>query len=154
MTITNFDWDFSTPHTIDITVASDDLDDFAHVNNTRYIQWCETCAWSHSNSLALDLAEYRRLDRAMVVKTARIDYLSAATLGQDLQLATWVAHSDNKLCLERAYQLIRLSDAKTLLRGRTRFVCVELSTGRPRRMPKEFIAAYGSACVNAEPLFG
>ncbi len=89
----------------------------------------------------------------MVVKTAHIDYLSAATLGQNLRLATWVAHNDNRLSLERAYQLVRLLDNAILLRGRTRFVCVELSTGKPRRMPKEFIQGYGSACINAEPMF-
>jgi acyl-CoA thioester hydrolase len=148
-----FEWDFPTPHTIDITVSEPDLDEFDHVNNARYVQWCEKCAWSHSNSLGLDLQTYQDLDRAMVVKTAHIDYLAAATSGQSLRLATWVVHNDNKLCLERAYQLIRQNDHKTLLRGRTLFACVALSSGKPRRMPKLFIEGYGGVCIGAPQHF-
>ena len=33
----------------------------------------------------------------------------------------------------------------TLLRGRVRFACIELSTGKPRRLPTEFIEGYGPA---------
>lgn len=141
-------WDYPNPHTIDIVVNKDDLDEFEHVNNTRYVQWCEQCAWSHSNSLGLNLSTYQLLNRAMVVKTTHIDYIAPATLGQQLRLATWITHSDQKLSLERAYQLIRAEDGFTLLRGRTRFVCVELSSGRPKRLPKEFIRGYGKACLN------
>ena len=42
----------------------------------------------------------------------------------------------------RAYQIIRERDRKTVLRGRTQWICVDMSTGRPRRQPPEFVAAY------------
>jgi len=89
----------------------------------------------------------------MVVKTAHIDYLVAARDKDKLIMSTWIACKNNRLSLERAYQLTRVDDGVTLLRGRTLFVCVELSTGKPRRMPEEFTSGYGNVCVNAKPLF-
>ncbi len=38
-------------------------------------------------------------------------------------------------------------DGVTLLRGGMRFVCIELSSGRPRRLPQEFIDGYGPAVL-------
>jgi acyl-CoA thioester hydrolase len=32
-----------------------------------------------------------------------------------------------------------------VLRGRTQWICVDMKTGRPRRQPPEFIAAYRPA---------
>lgn len=47
--------------------------------------------------------------------------------------------------MTRRFQLVRPSDNLTLLRAQTTFVCIELSSGKPRRMPEEFIQGYGPA---------
>ena len=44
--------------------------------------------------------------------------------------------------MTRRYQIVRESDGRTLLRGRTRWVCVALDSGKPRRMPPEFLQGY------------
>jgi acyl-CoA thioester hydrolase len=49
--------------------------------------------------------------------------------------------------MRRAFQVIRISDGVTLMRGGMRFACIELSSGRPRRMPHEFVAGYGPAVL-------
>jgi len=46
--------------------------------------------------------------------------------------------------------LKRPSDNTTLLRAQTTFVCIELSTGRPKRMPVEFIEGYGPALLSLQ----
>jgi len=51
--------------------------------------------------------------------------------------------------MTRHFQLVRPSDGTTLLRAQTTFVCIELSTGKPRRMPAEFIEGYGAAMAGA-----
>ena len=66
-------------------------------------------------------------------------------------LATWIVESDQKLRMDRRFQLVRPADGVTLLRARTTFVCIELSSGRPRRMPVEFIEGYGRALLGAAP---
>lgn len=136
-------WDLENPFTYDIRVAVEDIDALGHANNTVYVRWLERCAWEHSRSLGLGLDEYRELDRAMAVVRHEIDYLGAAYEGDELTMATWIIHWDQKLRMTRHFQLIRHSDQATLLRARTTFACIELSTGKPRRMPPIFIENYG-----------
>lgn len=136
-------WDRPDPFTIDIQVTAEDIDELGHANNAVYVRWMERCAWSHSQHLGLDLGEYQRLNRAMAVVRHEIDYIAAAYEGQKLQIGTWIVESDQRLRMDRCFQLIRPEDACTLLRARTTFVCIELSTGKPRRMPQEFIEGYG-----------
>lgn len=143
-------WQLPDPFVIDIEVKPEDIDGLRHANNAVYVSWLERCAWRHSQSLGLDLAEYRRLDRAMAVVRHEIDYLAAAYEGDQLQLGTWIVESDQRLRMTRHFQLMRPSDASTLLRAQTTFVCIELSSGRPKRMPAEFIEGYGRALLPAE----
>ncbi|MDH4558072.1 acyl-CoA thioesterase [Pseudomonas sp. BN417] len=138
-------WDMPNPFVIDIKVAADDIDGLGHANNAVYVSWLERCAWRHSQNLGLDLAEYRRLDRAMAVLRHEIDYLAAAYEDQELQMATWIVESDHRLKMDRRFQLVRPEDCSTLLRARTTFVCIELSSGKPKRMPEEFVEGYGRA---------
>lgn len=140
-------WQLPDPFVIDIEVKSEDIDGLGHANNAVYVSWLERCAWRHSQSLGLDLAEYRRLDRAMAVVRHEVDYLAAAYEGEQLQLATWIVESDQRLKMTRHFQLVRPADALTLLRAQTTFVCIELSSGKPKRMPVEFIEGYGRAML-------
>ncbi|WP_236170992.1 acyl-CoA thioesterase [Pseudomonas pseudonitroreducens] len=142
-------WQLPDPFVIDIEVKSEDIDGLGHANNAVYVSWLERCAWRHSQSLGLDLAEYRRLDRAMAVVRHEVDYLAAAYEGDQLQLATWIVESDQRLKMTRHFQLVRPADAVTLLRAQTTFVCIELSSGKPKRMPVEFIEGYGRALLPA-----
>lgn len=68
-------------------------------------------------------------------------------LKRALQLATWIVDCDERFSLTRRFQLVRAEDAKTLLNARTRFACVALSTGRPKRLPEEYRRIYGNAVI-------
>ena len=140
-------WDLPAPFIIDLQVQAEDIDEFGHANNAAYVVWLERCAWRHSQRLGLDLTEYRRLDRAMAVARHEIDYLASAYEGDELQLATWIVECDGRLRMTRHFQLIRPRDAKTLLRAQTTFVCIELSSGKAKRLPAEFLEGYGPAVV-------
>ncbi|MBF3231546.1 Acyl-ACP thioesterase [Klebsiella pneumoniae] len=83
----------------------------------------------------------------MAVLRHEIDYLAAAYEGDELQLATWIVESDQRLRMNRRFQLVRPADGATLLRAQTTFVCIELSSGKPKRMPAEFIDGYGQALL-------
>ncbi|MDO9476955.1 MAG: thioesterase family protein [Pseudohongiella sp.] len=136
-------WDKNLPFVEPINVDSSDIDELGHVNNAAYVRWLERCAWRHSESLGLGVAEYKTLDRAMVVLRHEIDYLAAAYLDDQVMVATWITESDSKLRLTRHFQIIRPADQMTLLRARSTFVCIELSSGRARRMPAIFVDTYG-----------
>jgi acyl-CoA thioester hydrolase len=136
-------WDHPNPHVTYSSVRAEDIDGLQHTNNTVYVKWCEQVAWSHSVALGLDLEAYRALDRAMVITRSEYDYLKASREGDEVAAATWIVDWDKKLTMNRHFQIVRIGDGVTLLRGAMRFACVELSSGRPRRLPKEFIEGYG-----------
>ena len=140
-------WDYPNPHTFSTTVVPADMDALNHTNNTVYVKWCEQVAWSHSVSLGLDLERYRELDRAMAITHSEYDYLQASREGDEIVAGTWIVSSDNKLTMTRRFQVIRLQDGVTLLRAGMRFACIEISSGKPRRMPREFLEGYGPAVL-------
>ncbi|QJQ94577.1 MULTISPECIES: thioesterase family protein [Halomonadaceae] len=138
-------WDLAHPYILPIKVEASAIDDFDHVNNIEYLRWIEAISWAHSVELGLDMARYREFDRAMAVHRHELDYLAPAFLGERLELATWIVACDGRLTLTRRFQLRRPGDDRTLLRACTRFACIELSTGRARRMPAEYVTTYGAA---------
>lgn len=142
-------WDCEAPFIIDVEVTADDIDGLNHTNNGVYVQWCERAAWAHSNSLGLTLEHYQSLDRAMAVRSSEYDYLAASYSGQQLQVATWISEWDQRLTMRRCFQIKRPHDDVTVLRGSMYFACIELSSGKPRRMPKAFIDGYGPAVMPA-----
>lgn len=141
------DWDYPDPHTIECTPAPADIDGLNHTNNGVYVRWCQDAGWSHSAALGLSLLDYQALDRAMAIRRGEYDYLLATSLDEQLILATWLVASDGLMTMERRFQLVRARDGATVLRGRWDLVCIEISSGRPRRMPPAFTAAYLPAVV-------
>lgn len=135
-------WDHPAPHILSMTVPASSIDVMGHANNVEYLRWLESVAWQHSEHLGLDWVAYQRLDRAMVARRTTLDYLASAFAGDALLIGTWIVENDQKWSITRQYQLVRPRDNKTLLRGSTQWVCVEISTGRPRRMPPEFVVGY------------
>ena len=140
-------WDHSQPFLMALSPQAGDIDGLNHTNNAVYVQWCEKVAWAHSEALGLSLADYRRLDRAMAIRQGSYDYLLPSLLGDALLLGTWLTASDGKLSMERRFQLRRVSDGATLVRGCWALVCIEISSGKPRRMPAEFCEVYERALV-------
>ncbi|WP_026374686.1 acyl-CoA thioesterase [Aestuariibacter salexigens] len=140
-------WQFPDPHIIEWRIAKQEIDHYNHVNNVAYVSMLEKLAWSHSNALGLTIDDYRALDRGMAISRHEIDYLAAALLDDVLLCATWIVQCDSRLKLSRRFQFIRQHDGATVLKARTDFVCIALSSGRPKRMPERFCDVYGSACI-------
>jgi len=147
-------WDHPSPFTRELVPRSADIDGLAHTNNAVYVQWCEQAGWAHSEALGLSLDDYRRLDRAMAIREGHYDYLLPSFEGEALVLGTWLTASDGKLTMERRFQLRRASDGVTLVRGRWLLVCIEISSGKPKRMPAEFLQVYDTAVVTGPGRLG
>ena len=135
-------WDYPQPFTLTVAPVAGDIDGLNHTNNAVYVRWCEQIGWAHSAALGLTIDDYRRLDRAMAIRRGTYDYLLPTFLGEELTLATWLVGGDGNLTMERRFQLVRQSDQATVLRGHWDLVCIEMNSGRARRMPPEFLAVY------------
>jgi acyl-CoA thioester hydrolase len=144
-------WDYPQPYILELSPEHSDIDGLNHTNNAVYVRWCEAIAWAHSETLGLSLADYLRLDRAMAIRHAAYDYLLPTVLGEKLRLATCLVASDGKLSMQRRFQLIRDSDQSTVMRGHWDLVCIEVSSGKARRMPAEFCQAYLPAMLKPQP---
>ena len=134
-------WDAPRPHLLPVDVAAAHIDLMRHVNNVHYLQWLENVAWDHSVALGMCQEDYARLGHGMAVRRHELDYVAPALPGDRVLLATWIVALD-RLSLHRRCQFVRESDGATLFRGATHFVCVEIASGKVRRMPPEFTAAY------------
>ena len=134
-------WDAPHPHVLAVDVTHAHIDLMQHVNNVHYLQWLENVAWDHSTSLGMRQDDYTRLGHGMVVRRHELDYVAPALLGDRVLLATWIVGLD-RLSLHRRYQFVRESDGATLFRGATHFVCVEIASGKVRRMVPAFTEAY------------
>ena len=139
---TTIQWDVGAPFTEKVTVGPEHQDQFGHTNNVQYLRWAEQVAWSHSVSLKLGFADYERLNAGCVARRHELDYLAATFAGDELMLGTWIAECDAKFTMWRAYQIIRVSDGKSVLRGRTQCVGIDTKSGTPKSMPPEFVEAY------------
>lgn len=143
------DWDCEGPFVLEKQVAADVIDGLQHVNNAAYVAWCEEVAWQHSVSLGLSLDDYQQLNRAMAIRHSEYDYILSAYEGEELLIGTWLVESDGRLSMKRRFQIVRARDGAVLLRGVWQLVCIEISSGKPRRMPAEFLECYGGAVVEA-----
>lgn len=135
-------WDYPDPHTCAVAATAADIDGLNHTNNAVYVKWCEQAAWAHSEALGLCLADYHRLDRAMAIRRSEYDYLLPTFAGEALLIGTWLVASDGKTRMQRRFQVVRLADGATVLRGCWDLVCIQLGTGRVSRMPEEFKSVY------------
>ncbi len=125
-------------------VAAGEIDEYAHVNNTIYLQWLDSIAWAHSARLGLPLERCLALRRGMAIRHTRVDYLEAALLADTLLIATWIIASDGRLRCARRFEILRVADGKRVLEAEIDFFCLNLDTGKPCRFPREFTEHYAA----------
>jgi acyl-CoA thioester hydrolase len=123
-------------------VAPGEIDEYAHVNNTVYLQWLDRIAWAHSSDLGLPLEHCLALRRGMAVRHTRVDYLEAAVLDERLLIATWLVACDGRLRCTRRFEILREADGRRVLEAEIEYFCLNLDTGKPARFPREFTARY------------
>jgi acyl-CoA thioester hydrolase len=147
-------WDLPGPFIHERIAQPDEIDGYGHVNNAVYVAWLDECAWAHSSSKGITPELCKSLNRGMAVWRTQINYLRAALEGDQIQIATWPVRNDGKLRIERRFQIRRKSDGETLLRALLHYVCIDLQTGRAKRMPEDFlcysVAPEVAAAVAAE----
>ena len=135
-------WDYPEPFIVQHQVSEADTDALGHSNNVCYLAWLERCAWEHSAAVGFNTQQMLDINRAMVVRNVQMQYLQATFTADQLSIGDWISACDGRLRATRRFQIIRHSDQATVLRADIEFVCINIETGRPIRMPAEFVAAY------------
>ncbi|HVS64395.1 MAG TPA: acyl-CoA thioesterase [Thermoanaerobaculia bacterium] len=115
---------------------------YGHTNNTVYHVWCERVAWAHSREVGLGPEAWQSLDRAMAMRSSQALFLAPSFLGDEVRVGNWIVACDGRLRAARRFQIVRIADGATLMQAQSEWVCIEIATGRPKRMPEEFRRAY------------
>lgn len=126
---------------LDLTVAEQATDEFGHVNNQRYIAWMQEVATSHSAANGWPMERYLGIGAAWVVRSHFIEYLRPAFAGDRIEIFTWAASLALRE-VSRKYLFRRTGDRRVLARAETRWVYVDIKSGRPKRVPEELLASF------------
>lgn len=127
-------------HRHSFVVTPQDIDDFGHANNVVWVRWVNEAAIAHSNAVGLSAERLRELDAIWVVRKHEIEYLAPAFAGQTLECLTWPAAVRGATSLRRSVFSL---DGRVLARAETVWALLHATSGRPRRVSAELMAAYG-----------
>lgn len=108
-------------------------------------------AEAHIEALGLGLKQYQELKHAMVAVEHQVQYRKAAFEGEELILRTWL-YDINALYSYRQYAFYRPQDQTLLFTGQTKWACIEIATGRPKRMSPTFTQAYQPILAEINPM--
>ncbi len=115
------------------------IDENGHVNNVTYVQWMQDIAVEHYSSIGGVQAQGS--DATWVVREHRVEYFLPAFFGEEIEVRTWVENI-RKVRSLRMYEFVRVSDGKTLVKGETEWVFVDVKTGRPVIIPDAVIEVF------------
>ena len=87
----------------------------------------------------------------MVAVEHHVQYRKAAFEGEEVILRTWL-NDINALYSFRQYAFYRPKDQSILFVGNTKWACIEIATGRPKRMSPSFTHAYQPIPADLNPM--
>ena len=138
-------------HVKRFVIGESAMDGQGHVNNLAYVAWMQEVAIEHSAAAGWPMERYRALGAGWVVRSHFVEYLRPAAAGQRLAAYTWVPVF-NQRSTPRRYLFVREDDTVLLARAETRWVFVDLATGRRRPLPDELLASFEVVPDDAEVL--
>ncbi|HEU5041213.1 MAG TPA: acyl-CoA thioesterase [Gemmatimonadales bacterium] len=136
-------------HSRRFPVPDDAIDQQGHVSNLAYVAWMQDLAIEHSTAAGWPMSRYLALGAGWVVRSHFIEYLRPAFAGEIIEAHTWVPEFSQR-ATPRRFLFLRRPDGQLLARAETRWVFVDLATGRRRPLPEDLLAAFTPVPDDAE----
>jgi acyl-CoA thioester hydrolase len=118
-----------------------------HVNNAVYLNYVTECGMqviaAHGWPWQRMIAE----GFGIFIRNLKIQYLQPALLDDELEISTW-ASNVRRATAERHYTIQRVSDSALVALAHTTGVWVDLETGQPIRIPKNFLDDFAPNLVD------
>jgi acyl-CoA thioester hydrolase len=114
------------------------LDGMHHVNNAIYLDYASECGFHAVASFNWPWSRMLAEGFGVLLRRNQIQYLQPAILGDQLEITTWLSDV-RAVQATRHYHIRRSSDGADIAMIHALGVCVELSSGRPMRWPKEML---------------
>jgi acyl-CoA thioester hydrolase len=124
-----------------------DIDGAQHANNATYITYLENCSVQVAAAFGWPMSRMRAAGFGIIARRYRIEYLLPALQDDELELATWVSDVKRATAV-RNYTIHRVADGALLARAHGLWVWVDLASGRPLRVPADFLADFAGNIVD------
>jgi len=123
-----------------------DLDMTRHVADATLLSYVETCGFGVIAAHYWPAARMAAQGFAIILRRHQIENLMPAALDDELEIATWVSNV-KRASATRHYTIRRVCDGVLLTRVDTLGVWVDLASGRPIRIPPDFLADFAPNLV-------
>ena len=130
-------------------VPHEAMDRQGHVSNLAYVAWMQDVAIEHSAAAGWPMERYLAVGAGWVVRSHVVEYLRPVVAGERMAIHTWVPEFTHR-STPRRYFFVREDDGQLVARAETRWVFVDLTTGRRRPLPEELLASFESMPDEAE----
>ena len=136
-------------HSRRFPVPDDAIDQQGHVSNLAYVAWMQDLAIQHSAAAGWPMARYLAMGAGWVVRSHFIEYLRPAFAGDVIEAHTWVPEFTQRTT-PRRFLFLREADRLPLAKAETRWVFVDLASGRRRPLPDDLLSAFAPVADDAE----
>ncbi len=118
-----------------------ECDAYGHVNHAHYLRYMQETAFDATAEAGYDLARYREIRRAWLVRETDITYLQPLTYGDSVIVRTWVIDF-RRIRSRRAYELRYAASGEMVAQATTDWVYINDLTLQPEAVPKEMVDAF------------
>jgi acyl-CoA thioester hydrolase len=127
-------------------VTWQDIDSAGHVNNAVYLAYAEDAGVQIAAARGWPMTRMMREGFGIIARRHRVEYREPSVLDDELDIATWVGDVKRATAM-RFYTIRRVSDGALLARVQTLWVWVNLASGRPMRVPTQFMDSFADNIV-------
>jgi len=122
-----------------LAVDAADIDELGHVNNIVYLRWAQDIATAHWRARAGDanVAHF-----VWVVARHEVDYRASLTLGDMVEVRTWVDDAPRGAAWVRFVEIYKAGDAKPAAQVKSNWCMLDAQTRRLKRVPLELAAHF------------
>jgi acyl-CoA thioester hydrolase len=118
-----------------------DIDPAQHVNNANYLAYIEECNVAAAAAYGWPLARIMAEGVGIVARRYRIEYREPAVMDDELEVTSYLADVKRATAV-RHNEIRRVVDGALLARAYALWVFVDLATGKPMRVPGDFIESF------------
>jgi acyl-CoA thioester hydrolase len=127
-------------------VTWNDLDMTRHVGDATLLEYVEACGFGVIAAHGWPPERMAAQGFAIILRRHQIENLVSSALDDELEIATW-ASDVKRVTSTRHYTIRRVTDGTLLTRVDTLGVWVDLTSGRPIRIPPDFLADFAPNLV-------
>jgi acyl-CoA thioester hydrolase len=124
------------PFSIHRRVEWRDIDTAQHVNNAVYLNYVEDCGMQAALAYGWPVHRMQAAGWGIFARKERIEYRLPALLNDELEITTW-AYDVKRISAMRHYTIKRGNEL--LAQVQSLIVCADLATGKPMRIPDDFL---------------